>query len=143
MLNANGQSRQPRRGALSRRTLLRGVGVSLSLPLLNVMAPATARAQAAAVPRRMFGVCNNLGLAFENQNLNDRAEVAFNEAIEWQQRALTLSPKWRQAQTYLDAHTANLARVLRAAGQLDGADEPQGQRESAAVLALPAEIEQP
>ncbi len=92
---------------------------------------------------RLGAVCNNLGLAFENQNLNDRAEVAFNEAIEWQQRALTLSPKWRQAQTYLDAHTANLARVLRAAGQLDGADEPQGQRESAAVLALPAEIEQP
>jgi hypothetical protein len=48
--------------AISRRTLLRGMGVSLSLPLLNVMAPATASAQAAGVPRRMFGICNNLGL---------------------------------------------------------------------------------
>src|SRR5437879_4547302 len=48
--------------ALSRRTLLRGVGVSLSLPLLNVMAPAGARAQGTTVPRRMFGICNNLGV---------------------------------------------------------------------------------
>jgi hypothetical protein len=54
-------SRQIRR-AISRRTLLRGIGVSLSLPLLDVMAPLPARAQAARVPRRMFGICNNLGL---------------------------------------------------------------------------------
>ena len=45
--------------ALSRRTLLRGAGVSLALPLLNAMAqPAP---QAGAVPRRMFAICNNLG----------------------------------------------------------------------------------
>src|SRR5947209_18788717 len=49
------------RSAISRRTLLRGVGVSISLRLLNVMAPA-ARAEGNAVPRRMFGICNNLGL---------------------------------------------------------------------------------
>jgi hypothetical protein len=47
---------------ISRRKLLRGIGVGLSLPLLNVMAPPKAHAQAAAVPRRMFGICNNLGL---------------------------------------------------------------------------------
>lgn len=50
---------------ISRRTLLRGVGVSISLPLLDAMAP-VARAQGAgqssAVPRRMFAICNNLGL---------------------------------------------------------------------------------
>jgi hypothetical protein len=40
--------------AMSRRTLLRGVGVSLALPLLEGMAGQT--------PRRMFAVCNNLGL---------------------------------------------------------------------------------
>lgn len=50
------------RRSLSRRTLLRAAGVSLSLPLLDVMAPVMARAQAPAAPRRMFGVCNNLGL---------------------------------------------------------------------------------
>lgn len=41
--------------AISRRTLLRGVGVSLALPMLNAMAQP-------AVPRRMFAICNNLGL---------------------------------------------------------------------------------
>jgi hypothetical protein len=58
MLKSSG----PNRAAISRRTLLRGIGVSLSLPLLNVMDPRAAHAQAAAVPRRMFGICNNLGL---------------------------------------------------------------------------------
>ena len=48
--------------AISRRTMLRGAGVGLALPFLNAMAPATARAQSAAVPRRMFAICNNLGL---------------------------------------------------------------------------------
>ena len=43
---------------ISRRTLLRGAGVALSLPLLNAMA----RAQTANIPRRMFGICNNLGV---------------------------------------------------------------------------------
>src|SRR5207302_11377715 len=60
MSNANEQSRCAFR-AISRRTLLRGVGVGISLPLLNAMAP-VARAQSAPVPRRMFGVCNTLGL---------------------------------------------------------------------------------
>jgi len=48
------------RRAISRRTLLQGVGVSLALPLLDAMAPV--RAQTSGVPRRMFGICNNLGL---------------------------------------------------------------------------------
>ena len=48
--------------AISRRTVLRGVGVGIALPLLNAMAPATARAQPAAAPRRVFAICNNLGL---------------------------------------------------------------------------------
>jgi hypothetical protein len=44
--------------AISRRAMLRGVGIGLALPLLD----ATARAQPARVPRRMFAICNNLGL---------------------------------------------------------------------------------
>ncbi len=47
--------------SISRRTILRGAGVGLALPLLNAMSPA-ARAQSAAAPRRMFAICNNLGL---------------------------------------------------------------------------------
>jgi hypothetical protein len=55
-------NQRARRPEISRRTVLRGVGVGLALPLLEAMAPATLRAQSAAVPRRMFAVCNNLGL---------------------------------------------------------------------------------
>lgn len=58
MLKSSGSNRT----AISRRSLLRGVGVSLSLPLLNAMAPLAARTRAPANPRRMFGICNNLGL---------------------------------------------------------------------------------
>lgn len=43
---------------ISRRTLLRGAGVSIALPLLDGMA----RAQTGAAPRRMFAICNNLGV---------------------------------------------------------------------------------
>jgi len=54
------------RAALSRRRFLRGMGVAMSLPLLDAMIPRTARAASSAAtaarPRRMLGVCNNLGL---------------------------------------------------------------------------------
>jgi hypothetical protein len=58
MLKTNGQRDRTTRTGISRRTLLRGVGVTLSLPLLDVMAPA----QGGPIPRRFFGICNNLGL---------------------------------------------------------------------------------
>jgi hypothetical protein len=52
---------------ISRRRFLRGTGVALSLPLLDAMLPRLARAAsgsgpAGATPRRMLGICNNLGL---------------------------------------------------------------------------------
>jgi Protein of unknown function (DUF1552) len=57
------------RPALSRRQFLRGAGIVLSLPLLQAMTPAFAAAKRLAPdatpggkPRRMFGICNNLGL---------------------------------------------------------------------------------
>src|SRR5688572_24375033 len=57
-------TRQP----MSRRHFLRGAGVALSLPFLDVMLPRFARAQQpssplapGAKPRRMFVVMNNLG----------------------------------------------------------------------------------
>jgi hypothetical protein len=61
MSNTNEHTRRGYR-APSRRALLRGAGVSLALPLLNAMLPAAARAQGTDVPRRMFGICNNLGV---------------------------------------------------------------------------------
>lgn len=49
--------------ACSRRTFLRATGVALALPLLEAMRPAFSHAAAAApAPRRMLGICNNLGL---------------------------------------------------------------------------------
>ena len=55
------------RPSLSRRRFLRGMGVAMSLPFLDAMLPrkafaATAAPAAGAVPRRMLGICNNLGL---------------------------------------------------------------------------------
>ena len=55
--------------AVSRRQFLRGAGIVMSLPFLDSMLPAFARAATGggptgpnAKPRRMFGICNNLGL---------------------------------------------------------------------------------
>jgi hypothetical protein len=57
------------RRPLDRRRFLQGVGVALSLPFLNTMLPTFARAAEtssplapAARPRRVLGICNNLGL---------------------------------------------------------------------------------
>jgi hypothetical protein len=56
------------REAVSRRRFLQGAGVVMSLPFLEAMIPRTARAASSstlasnAAPRRMFGICNNLGL---------------------------------------------------------------------------------
>src|ERR1044071_7916315 len=56
--------------AVSRRAFLRSAGILLSLPLLDAMTPAFAAAAKRAAadttpggkPRRMFAICNNLGL---------------------------------------------------------------------------------
>ncbi len=52
---------------MPRRQFFKGAGVLLGLPLLDAMTPAFVRASSAAAreaeaPRRMFGICNNLGL---------------------------------------------------------------------------------
>src|SRR5688572_21529782 len=52
-----------KRRPISRRRFLRGAGVALALPLLESMRPPFARAAAdGPVPRRLFCICNNLGL---------------------------------------------------------------------------------
>ena len=73
----NAQVQLPRHSApfvstrrpLSRRRFLQGAGIALSLPFLESMLPTFARAAQsgsplapAAKPRRMLGICNNLGL---------------------------------------------------------------------------------
>jgi hypothetical protein len=52
--------------SITRRSFLRASGVALALPLLDAMHPAFSRAaNAAPAPRRMLGICNNLGLVPE------------------------------------------------------------------------------
>lgn len=56
---------------VSRRQFLRGTGILLSLPLLNSMLPTFARGASSRsgqppTPRRMLGICNNLGLLHEH-----------------------------------------------------------------------------
>jgi len=58
---------------VSRRKFLRGAGIVLSLPLLEAMTPVfgalarnSARATPGGKPRRMFAICNNLGLLPDN-----------------------------------------------------------------------------
>ena len=49
--------------SVSRRRFLAGTGVLLALPMLDAMTPAfAAAAPSATKPRRMLGICNNLGL---------------------------------------------------------------------------------
>ena len=57
------------RRSLSRRQFLRGAGIVMSIPFLDSMLPAFAKAATGgsptgpnAKPRRMLGICNNLGL---------------------------------------------------------------------------------
>ncbi len=47
---------------IPRRTFLRGLGVTLALPLLECMTPVFARAASSQAPRRMLLVSNNLGV---------------------------------------------------------------------------------
>src|SRR5438034_4145789 len=90
------------RPALSRRKFLRGAGILLSLPLLDAMTSsfaATARRIAAGTttggkPRRMFGICNNLGLLpehfFPKENGRDYTLSPYLEFLKEQQDDVTV-----------------------------------------------------
>src|SRR5437868_11441736 len=66
---------------LSRRHFLRGAGVLLGLPLLDAMVPAFARADTKSlVPRRFFGICNNLGVLPDRFFPRDRKSTRLNSS---------------------------------------------------------------
>ena len=75
-MSVNNRPHASLRQAFSRRTFLRAAGVAMALPLLDVMRPAfAAEPKGKPVPRRMIGICNNLGV------LNERffpADAGFN-----------------------------------------------------------------
>jgi len=61
--------------AITRRSFLRGAGIALTLPFLDAMRPTFAGVLAAKAeatltpggkPRRMFAICNNLGVLPQN-----------------------------------------------------------------------------
>jgi BMFP domain-containing protein YqiC len=77
--------------SVSRREFLRGAGILLSLPLLDSMLPAFARAasseeKTAGKPRRMLAICNNLGLLpdqfFPNQTGRGYALSPYLETLQ-------------------------------------------------------------
>ena len=77
--------------SVSRREFLRGAGILVSLPLLDSMLPAFARAasseeKTAGKPRRMLAICNNLGLLpdqfFPNQTGRGYALSPYLETLQ-------------------------------------------------------------
>ena len=87
--------------AVSRRRFLRGAGILLSLPLLDAMTPvfAAVTKNSASVtpggkPRRMFGICNNLGLLpdqfFPKQSGRDYALSPYLEGLKEHRQDFTV-----------------------------------------------------
>jgi LDH2 family malate/lactate/ureidoglycolate dehydrogenase len=82
--------------ALSRRTLLKGAGVSLALPMLDAMLPCFARAVAgaAAPPHRFVGMMTNMGILpqffFPEQTGKDYTLSPYLEFLKKQRDQLTV-----------------------------------------------------
>ncbi len=66
---------------VSRRTVLRSMGIAVGLPLLDAMTPAFARAaDEKTTPRRMLAICNNLGL-LPDKFFPEAGQVGFDYAL--------------------------------------------------------------
>src|SRR3954452_18583946 len=87
--------------AISRRKFLRGAGILLSLPMLDAMSPAfaavrriSANATPGGKPRRLFAICNNLGLLpdqfFPNGSGRDYALSPYLELLREQRNDFTV-----------------------------------------------------
>jgi len=80
--------------ALDRRTMLKGLGVSLALPLLEAMRPAFVRATEPASPRRFVGVMTNMGILpqyfFPETPRRDYALTPYLEILKEHRESLTV-----------------------------------------------------
>jgi hypothetical protein len=80
-------------GPLSRRTFLRGAGVTMALPFLEAMSPLRAAA-APAIPRRMIGIQTNMGILpqyfFPEQAGRDYALTPYLEKLAPYRKDLTV-----------------------------------------------------
>ncbi len=79
---------------LSRRTVLKGLGISLALPMLEAMLPRFARAAAPAPPRRFVGMMTNMGILpqyfFPEQDGRDYALTPYLEILKEHRDNLTV-----------------------------------------------------
>jgi hypothetical protein len=80
--------------ALHRRTFLRGLGVTLALPLLEAMRPALAFGARPAVPRRMVCIQTNMGIMpqffFPEKAGRDYALTPYLEKLKDHRRQITV-----------------------------------------------------
>ncbi len=79
---------------MSRRAMLKGVGVSLALPLLDAMLPTFSRAAVSAPPRRFVGMMTNMGILpqyfFPEQEGRDYALTPYLEILKEHRDSLTV-----------------------------------------------------
>jgi hypothetical protein len=80
--------------ALHRRTFLRGLGVTLALPLLEAMRPALAIGAQPAIPRRMVCIQTNMGIMpqffFPDKPGRDYALTPYLEKLKDHRRQITV-----------------------------------------------------
>ena len=79
---------------MSRRAMLKGVGVSLALPMLDAMLPCFSRAAAPAPPRRFVGMMTNMGILpqyfFPEKEGRDYALTPYLEILKEHRDSLTV-----------------------------------------------------
>jgi eukaryotic-like serine/threonine-protein kinase len=105
----------------------------------NLCQLVSAHDQSPEYASRLGAVCNNLGLAYESEKQYEHAHAAFGAAIEWQRKALALTPEWNQARTFLEAHSANLIRVQQTMSRSSAGMTSPGKlsSQSAQIVVLP------
>lgn len=104
---------------LSRRAFLRGSGVALSLPLLDAMTPALARAAAAEQPRRFVAICATLGFhtpfLFPSEEGRDYKLTPYLEALKDHRNDLTVfSGVSHPDQSGANGHTSEMTWLTSA-----------------------------
>lgn len=104
---------------LSRRSFLRGVGVSLALPMLDAMWPTRARAAAAQPPKRMVAICTSLGIygpaLFPKETGGDYALTPYLEMLKEHRKDLTVfSGLSHPEQNGADGHSSEMTWLTSA-----------------------------
>jgi hypothetical protein len=105
--------------ALSRRSFLRGVGVSLALPMLDAMWPVRARASETKAPKRLVAVCTSLGIygpaLFPKETGLDYVPTPYLEMLKEHRKDLTVfSGLSHPEQNGADGHSSEMTWLTSA-----------------------------